>query len=138
MRGCRILLSFRRCVPSCQLRAVSFRILQSNFERHLSISAAGTSGPPDFSCRSEWLRGRRKASAEIYFEFRWNALSLSRLEKKSAVRYIKNTRTQATSNFCKGRKMNPKALWIWPGNAFYMQNSYAGFRHDFKMEKMQS
>ena len=34
--------------------------------------------------------------------------------------------------------MNPKALWIWPGNAFYMQNSYAGFRHDFNMEKMPS
>lgn len=34
--------------------------------------------------------------------------------------------------------MNPKALWIWPGNAFYMQNSYAGFRYDFNMEEMPS
>ena len=31
-----------------------------------------------------------------------------------------------------------EAYWIWPGNAFYLQNCYAGFRHDFEMESLPS
>lgn len=29
-----------------------------------------------------------------------------------------------------------KAKWIWPNNAMYLLNSYAGFRHDFEMDSL--
>ena len=32
--------------------------------------------------------------------------------------------------------MNPNAYWIWPAKTLYLQNCYAGFRHDFNMEKL--
>ena len=34
--------------------------------------------------------------------------------------------------------MNPNAYWIWPAKTLYLQNCYAGFRHDFNMEKLPS
>ena len=34
--------------------------------------------------------------------------------------------------------MSPSAKWIWPGGAMYLQNCYAGFRHDFSLERLPS
>ena len=34
--------------------------------------------------------------------------------------------------------MRPSAKWIWPGGAMYLQNCYAGFRHDFSLERLPS